>query len=77
MREMLDLVKQIDFCQVKQLFHPTSPLHESDAGGLKEHWWWLQTTLFTEMFPSRDGDVSIFVIGCSNQLVDLFYRGRS
>jgi len=57
MPEMLQIVNNITFCQVKQLFHPTSPLHESDAGGLKEHWWWLQHYLFEELFPEKQNDI--------------------
>ena len=58
-KEMLQLVGDIDFCQVKQIIHPSTPLHKPDASALKEHWWWLQHTLWTRLFPHYQGDVYI------------------
>jgi len=56
-KDMLDIVDSIDFCQVQQVFHPTAPTHSSSVSALKDHWMWLQEHVWTQAFPSHQGDI--------------------
>lgn len=71
--ELVRLVQDIDFCQVKQIYHPTPPTHRSSATALRDHWWWLQKFLWREMFPTRTEDVTIS-LKITYTCPDLFHR---
>lgn len=42
--------------KVQTILHPVNPFHEPKASALKDHWLWIQETLWDKLYPKNEFD---------------------